>query len=83
MIRSLVQHHGIHPGFLEIPLSFSYRSTDEEQGFSVPWTLIEDESKFGMLCHIVSVPRADKVGQKYSILSDIPSSKETRMSHGC
>jgi len=46
MIRSLVQHYGIYPTFLEIPLSFSYRSTDEEQGFSVPWTLVEDESKF-------------------------------------
>jgi hypothetical protein len=52
MIRSLVQHHGIHPAFLEIPLSFSYRSTDEEQGFSVPWTLIEDETKFGMLSYV-------------------------------
>jgi hypothetical protein len=47
IVRGIVHHHRVHSGFLELPLSFRYRSTDGEQAFSVPWTLIEDGSKIG------------------------------------
>jgi hypothetical protein len=49
IVRNIVTHHGVHSGFLELPLSFRYRNTDEEQAFSVPWTLIEDGTKLGKL----------------------------------
>ncbi|KAF2027484.1 hypothetical protein EK21DRAFT_102554 [Setomelanomma holmii] len=42
MLRKLVEHHGIDADFLEVPLSFFYRTTDEEQSFSVPWTVKDD-----------------------------------------
>jgi hypothetical protein len=38
MLRKLVDHHDIDPSFLEVPISFSERMTDEEQSFCVPWT---------------------------------------------
>ncbi|KAJ4286536.1 hypothetical protein N0V90_013236 [Kalmusia sp. IMI 367209] len=41
MLRRIVQHHEIDPGFLEVPLSFFDRATDEEQSFCVPATLRE------------------------------------------
>ncbi|EAT82574.1 hypothetical protein SNOG_10239 [Parastagonospora nodorum SN15] len=44
MLRELMEHHEVHPTFLEVPLSFSYRDTDEEQSFCVPWTVREDEN---------------------------------------
>jgi hypothetical protein len=44
MLSALVEHHGVDPGFLEIPLSFFFRDTDEEQSFCVPWTTVEDGS---------------------------------------
>ncbi|KAH7083884.1 hypothetical protein FB567DRAFT_561823 [Paraphoma chrysanthemicola] len=43
MLKKLVEHHEIDASFLEVPLSFFYRTTDEEQSFCVPWTVIEDE----------------------------------------
>jgi hypothetical protein len=36
MLRKLVKYHHVDPDFLEIPLSFFYRTTDEEQSFCVP-----------------------------------------------
>jgi hypothetical protein len=47
MLRKLVDHHDIDPSFLEVPISFSERMTDEEQSFCVPWTLRENESSIG------------------------------------
>jgi hypothetical protein len=44
MLRKVVEHHNVDSSFLEVPLSFSYRTTDEEQSFSVPWTVKEDEN---------------------------------------
>lgn len=46
MLRKLVEHHKIDPAFLEVPLSFFERSTDEEQSICVPWTLRESEDHF-------------------------------------
>ena len=46
MLKRIVQHHEINPGFLEVPLSFFDRSTDEEQSFCVPWTLSEGGDYF-------------------------------------
>lgn len=48
MLAKLVEHHDIDPAFLEIPLSFLYRTTDEEQSFCVPWTLKEDDVSMRM-----------------------------------
>ncbi|KAF2473418.1 uncharacterized protein BDR25DRAFT_282954 [Lindgomyces ingoldianus] len=48
MLRRIVQHHEIAPDFLEVPLSFFDRSTDEEQSFCVPWTLREGGDYFEM-----------------------------------
>jgi hypothetical protein len=53
MLRKVVEHHGVDPGFLEVPLSFSYRTTDEEQSFCVPWTVKENGSfirECGLTC---------------------------------
>lgn len=50
MLRKLVEHHDVDPSFLEVPLSFSERMTDEEQSFCVPWTIREDENSIGMSC---------------------------------
>jgi hypothetical protein len=47
MLRKLVDHHDIDPSFLEVPISFSERMTDEEQSFCVPWTLRENGSSIG------------------------------------
>jgi hypothetical protein len=47
MLRKLVEHHDVDPSFLEVPLSFSERMTDEEQSFCVPWTIKENESSIG------------------------------------
>lgn len=44
MLRKLVEHHDVDASFLEVPLSFYYRKTDEEQSFCVPWTIKEDEN---------------------------------------
>jgi hypothetical protein len=44
MLRKVIKHHNVDPSFLEVPLSFSYRTTDEEQSFCVPWTVKEDEN---------------------------------------
>ncbi|PVH93815.1 hypothetical protein DM02DRAFT_732892 [Periconia macrospinosa] len=41
MLRHIVEHHAIDPGFLEVPLSFFSRSTDEELSYCLPWTLRE------------------------------------------
>ena len=46
ILRRIVQHHEIDPGFLEVPLSFFDRETDEEQSFCVPWTLKESGDDF-------------------------------------
>lgn len=43
MLKKLVEHHEIDASFLEVPLSFFYRTTDEEQSFCVPWTVVEDD----------------------------------------
>jgi hypothetical protein len=61
IVKSIVQHHSVHSGFLELPLSFGYRKTEGEQSFSVPWTLIEDGSKIGPYCRVAWVIQADKV----------------------
>lgn len=61
MLRELMEHHEVHPSFLEVPLSFSYRDTDEEQSFCVPWTVREDESSIRMY--------ANEVAQEFSLIS--------------
>jgi hypothetical protein len=48
MLKTLVEHHIVDPSFLEVPLSFSERMTDEEQSFCVPWTIRENESSIGV-----------------------------------
>jgi hypothetical protein len=48
MLRKLVEFHEIDPEFLELPLSFLYRTTDEEQSFCVPWTVKGDDDYSGM-----------------------------------
>jgi hypothetical protein len=47
MLKKLIEHHEIDASFLEVPLSFSYRTTDEEQSFCVPWTVNETEQSLG------------------------------------
>lgn len=61
MLRELVEHHEVHPSFLEVPLSFSYRDTDEEQSFCVPWTVREDENSIRTYTNAVA--------QKFSLIS--------------
>ncbi|CAI6332911.1 unnamed protein product [Periconia digitata] len=46
MLRRVVEHHRVDPAFLEVPLSFFDRSTDEELSYTVPWTLQEDVDSF-------------------------------------
>ena len=48
MIQKIVEFHNIDSGFLELPLSFGYRNTDEEEGFCVPWSMIETGSVKGI-----------------------------------
>ncbi|KAH8702725.1 hypothetical protein GQ44DRAFT_631370 [Phaeosphaeriaceae sp. PMI808] len=44
MLQKIIEHHDVDASFLEVPLSFYYRKTDEEQSFCVPWTIKEDEN---------------------------------------
>ncbi|PSN67176.1 hypothetical protein BS50DRAFT_494669 [Corynespora cassiicola Philippines] len=44
MLRRIIEFHSISPGFVEVPLGFFDRMTDEEQTFCVPWTIDEDEN---------------------------------------
>jgi hypothetical protein len=46
MFRKIMNHHDIDAEFLEVPLSFFDRMTDEEQAVCVPWTLKEAGSAF-------------------------------------
>jgi hypothetical protein len=49
MLSKLVKHHKIDPSFLEVPLSFYRRKTEQEHGFCVPWTLIQTDTYYGKL----------------------------------
>jgi len=46
MLKKIVSHHDIEPEFLEVPLCFFERKTDEEQSFCVPWTVTESATSF-------------------------------------
>lgn len=48
MLRRLFEHHNIETDFLEVPLSFFDRMTDEEQSLCVPWTMNEDATSIRM-----------------------------------
>jgi len=82
MLRKLVDHHDVDPGFLEVPLGFFSRNTDEEQSFCVPWSIREVATSIrAFLMRIAQARRADML-QKSTTHFDMPSTRAIQMSHG-